>query len=244
MINEYSIKQVFNCMVVDDEQASVTIVKNYISAIPNLNLVCSTTNPVEVPALLERHRIDLLFLDIHMKGKDGWAVRRIVEPDIHVVFCSADNRLGSEVFDVDGVDYLVKPFTFDRFSKAVERVINRSNGLQYSGEADDLDAVISVKTGKSKKDIIELVDIDYITTNYKRVQIHTINGVITVDHTLSELMQRLSSPRFIQVSKSTIVARNRIATVQAKCVILKGKNKTVLSVGAKFKANVQALYPS
>ncbi|GAA4786165.1 LytTR family DNA-binding domain-containing protein [Olivibacter ginsenosidimutans] len=242
MANEYLIKQIFNCMVIDDEWASIQVIAKYINETPNLNLTCITTKPEEVPQLLEKHTIDLLFLDIHMKGKDGWDIKRMLDPAIHVVFCSADNRLGSEVFDVDGVDYLVKPFTFERFSKAIARVINRSNDHHIGSEVDDLDAVIAVKSGKMQQDIIELADIDYITTNLKRVQIHTINEVITVDNTLSELMQRLPSPRFIQISKSTIVPRNRIATLQAKCVVLKGRSKMVFAIGAKFKAKVQALY--
>ena len=125
------------CLAVDDEPPALEVLKKYISAVPNLQLAGTCADALEALTMLQQHTIDLLFLDIQMPQLSGTDLVRTLKNPPKVIFTTAFRKFAVEGFELDAVDYLLKPISFERFLKAVNKVmdtnlhsldINNSNG--------------------------------------------------------------------------------------------------------------------
>lgn len=226
-----------NCIIVDDEQHAIDVLKNHISKTPSLNLVGTFTNPMMALARLTGNEIDLVFLDIQMPDLSGIDFAKSITGQTKVIFTTAYSNYAVDSFELEVIDYLLKPVGFTRFLKAVNRavtLIENSKGNR-SDELPLEDDYIFVKTElKGKLIKINLEDVDYIEGMKNYVAFHH-NGIKTLALlNMKDIEERLSSRHFIRVQKSFIIPIRKVVGIEGNIIRLKGVNANIL-LGAAYK---------
>jgi len=130
---------ILSCMIIDDEPASRDILKRYIHDVPRLSLQCECRDAFDASERLSDHPVDLLFLDINMPRLSGVSFARSLSRAPLIIFTTAYPEYAVEGFELEAVDYLVKPFSFERFLKAVNRALDRAEQADRQGKADRLE---------------------------------------------------------------------------------------------------------
>lgn len=212
------------CLIIDDESAAIEILVHHIRKVPFLHLVKTTQNPIEGIQLINENKIDLVFLDIRMPEMNGLDFIRIIEGKSKVIFTTAHAEYALDGFELDVIDYLLKPISFPRFMKAVHKATNViSMNIIGKEEAYVGDDYIYVKTEtKGKLLKIEFAAISYIESLKNYVAIHWGNEKILVLISLKELEQVLPKPRFMRIHKSYIISTERIRVIEANHAFLNG----------------------
>jgi two-component system LytT family response regulator len=226
-----------NCLIVDDEQAAIDVLTYYVKQAPFLHLVRSTTNPMEAMEWVNNEKIDIIFLDIQMPEISGLDfIRTMKGGKSRVILTTAYSEFATEGFDLDVVDYLLKPISLPRFLRGVQRAVNMITLSAPSSNEEDLeDDYVFVKTEfKGRMLKINLDEIDYIEGMKNYVAIYH-NGQKTMALlNMKDLKERLPKKKFMRVHKSFIVALNKITTVEGNRIILKNIKAEIL-LGDTFK---------
>jgi DNA-binding LytR/AlgR family response regulator len=231
-----------NCLIVDDEQHAIDILKHYIDQTPYLHLSASTTNPVEALRLLNEHNIDLIFLDIQMPELSGIDFIKAIQGGAKVILTTAYSEFALESYELGVVDYLLKPIRFARFLQAVQKV---SQGKEEGGVAAESiqpeDDYIFVKTeSKGKLLKINLADIDYIEGMKNYVAIHCAGKKTLVYTSMKELEERLPQKSFLRVHKSFIIPVAKITGIEGNLLRLKDVKEEIL-IGESYKADLMEI---
>lgn len=209
-----------NCVIIDDEPLAREGLASYVREVEFLQLVATCVNPVELIKLLDLHHIDLIFLDIQMPKMNGIEFLKIMPKTPMVIITTAFPSYALESFQLNVLDYLLKPVTFDRFFKAVNKakdyhqLITKSAGIPDAG-AD----YFFIKCG-SKFEKIYFHDILYIQGTQNYVTIYTHKGKYMTLLYLRNLEENLDSKLFIRIHKSFIVSINKIETIEGNEVVI------------------------
>lgn len=224
------------CVIIDDEEPAINILKQYIERVPFLELAGTETNPLLGIELIKNERPDVVFLDIQMDEMNGIEVARVLD-DCKVVFCTAYSEFAVTSYEVNAVDYLMKPIEFNRFVKAVNRLNNViDHRTQFTNEAIAND-YFYVKMGiKGKMLKIEVDDIDYVEARSNYVAIYRGQEMTLVYLSMKELEERLPGSQFMRVHKSYIVSLKQISLLENNELVLKKKITKRIPVGANYKA--------
>jgi len=216
---------------VDDEQHAIDVLIHYIGQTPFLQLVKATTNPIEALEMVNTQKIDLVFLDIQMPELSGLDVARTIQGKAKVILTTAYSEFAAEGFDLEVVDYLLKPIPLPRFFKAVQRVLNTvtSSVTAMPNEDNIEDDYIFVKTElKGKMLKINLRDIDYIEGMKNYVAIYHAGQKTMALLNMKDLEERLPKKYFLRVHKSYIVSVNKIVAIEGNLVVLKNVKAEIL----------------
>lgn len=212
------------CIIIDDEQFAINVIKEYINRIPSLQLVGSTTNPLEGIELVRSQKVDLVFLDIQMDEMNGIEVMRVLPKDVNVIFCTAYSEFAVDSYEVEAVDYLLKPVSFNRFVKAVQRATNLVMGKAVEELSSAQDDYIFIKTEQKGKMVkINFNDIEYIEGMKNYVAFRCGKEKILAYLTMKDLEQKLPHNQFMRVHKSYIVALRLITAVENSTLVLKDR---------------------
>ena len=223
------------CVVIDDEQPAINVLESYIKQMPNLQLAGSATNPIIGIELIKQHKADVVFLDIQMTEMNGIDVMRIISPETKVIFCTAYSEFAVASYDLEAVDYLIKPIPFTRFAKAVQRVSNILDSHSNKVLSPIINDYIFVKTEQRGKMLkIDLDDIDFLEAVSNYITIHRGQQKTLVYLTMKELEERLPSEQFMRVHKSFIVAIPQITAIDHGDITLKNR-KEKIPIGATYK---------
>ncbi|WP_217601548.1 LytTR family DNA-binding domain-containing protein [Chitinophaga sp. GbtcB8] len=220
-----------SCIIVDDEQHAIDVLIHYIGQTPFLQLVKATTNPIEALEMVNTQKIDLVFLDIQMPELSGLDVARTIQGKAKVILTTAYSEFAAEGFDLEVVDYLLKPIPLPRFFKAVQRVLNTvtSSVTATPNEESIEDDYIFVKTElKGKMLKINLRDIDYIEGMKNYVAIYHAGQKTMALLNMKDLEERLPKKYFLRVHKSYIVSVNKIVAIEGNLVVLKNVKAEIL----------------
>jgi len=220
-----------SCIIVDDEQHAIDVLIHYIGQTPFLQLVKATTNPIEALEIVNTQKIDLVFLDIQMPELSGLDVARTIQGRAKVILTTAYSEFAAEGFDLEVVDYLLKPIPLPRFFKAVQRVLNTvtSSVTAMPNEESIEDDYIFVKTElKGKMLKINLRDIDYIEGMKNYVAIYHAGQKTMALLNMKDLEERLPKKYFLRVHKSYIVSVNKIVAIEGNLVVLKNVKAEIL----------------
>ena len=228
-----------NCLIVDDEQHAIDILVHYVSQTPFLKLVASTTNPIDALQIVNTQKIDLIFLDIQMPELTGIDFIKAIQGQADVILTTAYSEFALESYELNVVDYLLKPIRFPRFLQAVQKVANE--GAEQPAESHTMeleDDYIFVKTeSKGKLLKINLNEIDYIEGMKNYVAIHC-NGKKTLVYTsMKELEERLPHKSFLRVHKSFIIPIAKITGIEGNLLRLKNVTAEV-QIGESYKADL------
>jgi len=222
-----------SCIVVDDEQHAIDILVHYIGQTPMLNLIATTTNPVEALQILNTQKVDLVFLDIHMPELSGIDLVKTINGKSKVILTTAYSEFALEGYELDVVDYLLKPIRFPRFLSAVQKASKNIQGAPAI-EAEDDDYIFVKTESKGKLLKINLADIDYVEGMKNYVAIHCSGSKTLVLATMKEIEDRLPSRQFMRVHKSFIIRIDRITGIEGNRVLLKNVKADVM-IGETYK---------
>jgi DNA-binding LytR/AlgR family response regulator len=226
------------CLLIDDEPPALQILQAHIDQISGLEVVGKCGNAVEAIDLLHRKTVDVMFLDIKMPKIIGTEFLRNLSHPPRVIFVTAYREFAVEGFELDAVDYLVKPVSFERFLKAIDR-LKRSSGQETIREhklhKPNPEAFIYLKIDRVRQKIF-IEDILYIESWKDYVQIHFTNGKnLLVKQTISAIENLLSDHMFLRVHRSFIVSLNKISGYNSSALRL---GATEIPVGRIYKQNV------
>jgi two-component system, LytTR family, response regulator len=228
-----------NCLVVDDEQHAIDVLVHHMKQIPFLRFVKGITDPAEVIPFLDTNKIDLIFLDIHMPMTSGLELAATLPRSIKVIFTTAYSEFAIDGFDLEAVDYLLKPISLPRFFKAVQKVLNMVTS-SVKVAADDISLendYIFVKTeAKGKMLKVNLKEIDYIEGMRNYVAIHHAGNKTLALLNMKDLEDRLPKHSFIRVHKSFLVSINKIIAVEGNLIVLKNIKADII-LGDTYRTN-------
>ena len=231
-----------NCIIVDDEQHAIDILVTYVKQTPGLQLVATTTNPIEALQMVGANKIDLIFLDIHMPELSGIDLIKAISGKLKVILTTAYSEFALESYELDVVDYLLKPIRFTRFLQAVQKVLAEVNESKTSADAlNSENDFIFVKTeSKGKLLKINLKDIDYIEGMKNYVAIYCDKQKILVYTTMKELEEKLPQKQFMRVHKSFIIPVNKITGIEGNLLRLKNISAEII-IGESYKAELMEM---
>lgn len=223
------------CIIADDEPIARQILESYIQEIPNLELLASCKNAFEVMDLLQTKKVDLLFLDINMPKLSGLSLLKTLQQKPEVIITTAYSEYAIEGFELSVTDYLLKPFSFERFLQAILKVQqkNKSNQNTVIVQNETASNFIFVKSDK-KIIKINLEDISHIEAYGNYVKIYTDKMILT-SQTLSEFLDKLSDD-FLRIHKSFIINFNHLKLIDGNQIIL--QNEAKLPIGKSYRKAV------
>ena len=213
-----------NCAIIDDEPLAREGMADYIREVDFLHLVSTCENPVELMNLLDRHRIDLVFLDIQMPKMNGIDFLRIVQKPPMVIITTAYPTYALEGFQLNVLDYLLKPITFDRFFQSAHKardyhqLITRTTTADIP-KADTEPDYFFIKCG-SKYEKIHFADILYVQGTQNYVTLYTNKGKYLTLLYLKNLEENLDPRLFIRVHKSYIVSIDKIEAIEGNEIFI------------------------
>lgn len=217
------------CLVVDDEELARVLLKTHIEKIDFLTLVGSTENPIEALQILQNQDIDLLFLDIQMPELSGINVAKIVKPKTEVIFTTAYSQYAIDGFDLNVLDYLLKPITFERFKQAIDKA---KEYFQIQHQED----TITIKSGYDLHKI-RLNDILFIEGSSEYVTFQTTELRIMSYQTLKSLEVSLPQRQFMRVHRSFIVNKDKVKALKGKQILIENHK---IPVSETYLENVKS----
>ena len=231
------------CLVIDDELPAREILKKHIAGVDALELSGVCSNAVDAISFLKDHTVDLLFLDIQMPHLLGTSFLRTLKNAPKVIFTTAYRKYAVEGFELDAVDYLLKPINFERFLKGVNKVLQLN--LQNSSAPSENHAGTSPPFlyFRSNRKMVKVLldDILYIEGLNDYIRIVTSGKTIISKHVLSSLEEMLPANSFVRIHKSFIIAVNKIESFNADSVEI---GKKEIPIGRLFKFNLNKILGS
>jgi DNA-binding LytR/AlgR family response regulator len=223
-----------NVLIVDDEPLALDVLETYIKSMPDLNLVARSQNAFEANSALREHTVDLMFLDIEMPQMTGVDFLKSLTNPPMVIFTTAYSNYAVDGFNLNAIDYLLKPISLDRFMKSVNKALEHmeAHGKVPEGGAN----FFFVKADKQHKKV-NFSDIIYIEGLKDYVMIWQPSGRTTTLQTMKSLEDRLPPNRFIRIHRSFIVAIEKITAIEGNMVeVIDTHNKTkMLPIGKNYR---------
>lgn len=226
-------------IIVDDETASHDNIKDYASNLTYLSFQKSCFNAFEALDYLNKHSIDLIFLDINMPKLSGLEFLKTLSNQPKIIITTAYEEFALEGYELNIDDYLLKPFNFSRFVKSVSKVsdalANKSISIQNSENNED--AKIFIKEDK-KYYQIKLNDILFIEAYGNYVKINMVDRIIVSHQTLTSFTHNLPENQFIRVHKSFIISIDKIELIEGNRILIQDHK---IPIGKMYKLNVNRL---
>lgn len=232
-------------MAVDDEPPALNVLKNHIESVPTLELAATCNNAVEALDKLQQHSIDLLFLDIQMPQILGTDFIRTLKNPPKVIFTTAYRKFAVEGFELNAVDYLLKPISFERFLKAVSKVMDitlplPSNGLSESSSANGMGSPDKHLYFRADRKMVKVMldEILYIESLKDYVKIVTKANTVITKQPISSLEEMLPRDGFVRIHRSFIVALSKIESYNHEVIVV---NKKELPISRMYKHEVSKM---
>ncbi len=242
-------------IIADDEHLARQMIKEYLQDFPEIKIVGECKNGEQAVKAINENKPDVVFLDIHMPSMNGFEVLEHIDIMPHIIFTTAYSDYAIKAFEVNAVDYLLKPYDKKRFSKAIQKIISRSaesnneiekilRVLQQSKQPEDYPKRIFVHIGKKIISVL-VEDILWIEAQGDYTQLHTNRGIYLCNLSMNALEQRIDSNRFIRVHRSYIIAIDSIEQLirdgdGGLIALLKDKSKIKVSrsYAAKLRKDI------
>lgn len=224
------------CLIVDDEPLARDLIRGHVEKLENFEIVAECSDAMKALQVLREKSIDLMFMDIQMPQITGIEFLKTLKHQPKVIITTAYREYALEGFELDVVDYLLKPITFERFLKSINKYyqmnqddvqVVASAGLEKQGE----EAFIYIKENK-KVVKVYLSEIKYIEGLSEYVQIFTDKRKIITKTSMSQMEEKLSTENFLRIHKSYIVSIGKIEAFTANTIEIQGKE---LPIGRSFK---------
>lgn len=226
----------YKCLIVDDESLARELIETHLSQLDNFKLIASCSSALEAHKVLQSETIDLIFLDIEMPVLKGTDFLKILKHKPKVIFTTAYRDYAIEGFDLNAVDYLLKPITFLRFFQAIEKFTEANKSSITLVENTTIDeAYIFVQSNKKNIKVL-FDDVNYIESIKDYIKIHLQDASIMVKHGITAFQERLDT-RFLRVHRSYIVNTTKITAFTKQDIEIGNKE---IPIGDFYKANVMS----
>jgi DNA-binding LytR/AlgR family response regulator len=228
------------CLIIDDELPAREVLQKHISGVESLELAGSCTNAVEALSFLQSNTVDLLFLDIQMPHILGTNFIRTLKNPPKVIFTTAYRKYAIEGFELDAVDYILKPISFDRFLKSINKIFQLNLQVNTATNENHVNQAQPFLYLRVDRKMVKVLfnDILYIEGLRDYVRIFTTSKSLITKHLLSSLEEMLPSGDFLRIHRSYIVSISKIDSYNTDSIEI-GKNE--IPVGRLFKHDVNKL---
>ncbi len=216
-----------NCLIIDDEPLSQDVIVDFVNASPELNLVAVCNNALDTNSHFKKQKIDILFLDINMPKLSGISFVKSLKVPPAIVFITAYPEYAVDGFEVDAVDYLLKPVSFERFRTAVNRLLERFSENYYSENRTHF----MVRANK-KNYRINFDELLYLEAQGDYVRFVTTEKSLMVHGTLKEFITQLPANLFGRIHKSYVISLSKVVYTEGNQVKL-GEYKLPVSLSYK-----------
>lgn len=228
------------CIIVDDEPIAIKVVKNHLQKFENIEIVAECKNAIKAFDILKSEKVDLMFLDIQMPEITGIDFLKTIKTPPKVIFITAYRDFALEGYELDVIDYLLKPVSFDRFLKAINKY------YQYTTNEE---IIINTNSETEKKNFIyikenkrvykvHLSDIIYIEGMKEYVRVHTLEKVYTTKNSIKNYENKLKDYNFIRIHKSFIISISKIKSFNSVSVELLNKE---IPISRTYKSYVMSV---
>jgi len=227
------------CIAIDDEPLAVKKIAGYIQKVPFLELVAECRNAAEAMNIMDSTDVQLLFIDINMPDISGMEFVKSLTNKPYVVFTTAYSEYAVEGFQVEAVDYLLKPITFSNFLKAANKVKNLME-LTVNNQKESVKTTANHLFVKSDYKLIriELAEIKYIESQHEYIKIHLVNSnPVMTQLSLKSIEELLPPDRFMRVHRSYIVNLAKITVIERNRIVF--DEKVYIPVSEQYKDKFQ-----
>lgn len=228
----------YKCLIADDEPIARDIIQAYCKHLPYLEVVATCGNALEAKTALQQHKIDILFLDINMPVMDGITFLKSLKNQPQVILTTAYKEYALDAFDLSVVDYLLKPFSLDRFMMAIDKAVERLQPaagnavvVQPVGEKAATEDFIFIKTDR-KIFKIQFADLLYAEASGNFTRIVTYTQTFTPSMTFTNVQELLPAPSFLRVHRSFIINKSKISHIEGNRVFIGEKE---IPIGSNYK---------
>jgi len=228
--------KLINCIIVDDEPMAREILQSHLAKMEIVNVIKTCKNAIEAFNVLSTKQIDLVFLDINMPEISGLSFAKSITKNIKVIFTTAYREYAVDGFDLQAVDYLLKPISFERLQQAVDKFSQQHHQTELHEPtiSEPQNDFIFVRSDRRMVKI-NFSEIQYIESLSDYIKIHLINKVVITRETISNIEAKLPASRFLRVHRSYIVSVLKIESFTNEFVEI---NKKALPISRSYKAAV------
>lgn len=239
------------CLIVDDEIPAAKVIDRYIQEIPGMETIGICKNAMEALGVLKNQPVDLVFLDIQMPGINGIEFVKTMNNAVPIILTTAFRDYAVDGFELDVLDYLVKPISFERFFRAISKIYKQGNsqintppewhdkpGQEIKEFKTFEEMYIYVRVDKKMKQVW-LKDIAYIESIGDYVKIITEQEVIITYLKIGYLEKKLPPHVFIRIHRSYLIARDRVSSFTSNTIEIADK---VLPIGGNYKSKIHDLF--
>ncbi len=226
--------KIIKCLIVDDEPLAIQIIREYVEQVPQLTLVGTCVDAMQAFQKLNNESIDLVFLDIEMPGMNGIEFIKSLSSPPSVILTTAYREYAIESYDIEVVDFLLKPISFSRFFKAVNKYIKSKNNSSYV-EPLSKSTRSSIFVYSDKKNVkVYLDEILYIESIKDYIRIHSADRTIISKDTISRY-QELLPATFVRVHRSYIISTTKVTAYTAHDIEI---GQIEIPIGTSYKKSV------
>ncbi|MBD2752919.1 LytR/AlgR family response regulator transcription factor [Spirosoma validum] len=227
-------------IALDDERPALDVIDAFCRRIDSVELVQLFTRTGETRLYLETHPVDLLFLDINMPRESGLAFYKTISQQPLVIFTTAYSEFAAESYEIEAVDYLLKPYTFERFEKAVQRAQIRWRSQRQTDGGDGADQVnlyFRVDHGLVKITAADILFIEGLD-NYLKIHLSGRQPLV-LRLTLKAILDQLPAKNFLRVHRSFIVALDKIQAIRSKMILIGDEE---IPIGSSYEKDFFSLF--
>lgn len=210
-----------NCLIIDDEPLAINVIKNYLEPVENFEVINTFSNPIEGLNFLKNNKVDVIFLDINMPVLDGINFIKSLENPPILIITSAYSQFAIETYELDVLDYLVKPIEFPRLMKTLNKISKRLN-KNIPQENNPESPFIFVKIDKKRMKKIFFNEILVIESLKDYLKINTLSGKYIIHSTLSDFTDLLPERNFLRIHRSYTIAIDKIDAVEGNSIEIEG----------------------
>ena len=225
------------CIIVDDEPVAREILENHLQKIDTFKIIASCKNAMEAFNVINKHKVDVIFLDINMPEISGLSFAKSINRNIKIIFTTAYREYAVDGFDLKAVDYLLKPISFERLLQAVNKFLNENSSV-YSVKKKELTAEKSdfIFVRSDRKMIkINFSEITFIESLGDYLKIHLPNKTIITRETISNMEVKLPKKDFIRIHRSFILSISKIESFTNEFIEV---NKKAIPISRSYKKEV------
>lgn len=230
--------QRYNCLIVEDEPLAAEVLEDYIKQVPFLELKGTCTDAIFAMEFLQKEKIDLLFLDIHLPKLKGLDFVRTLKNPPSIIITSAYHEYALQGYELNVVDYLLKPIEFSRFLMAVNKLRQTTTVNANHTSTGTIERPFMFFNVSKKRVKIYLDEVLYIESLKEYIRIFTRDKNILTKYQLGQIEELLAKGDFLRVHRSFIVARTKIDAYTATDIEINGKQ---IPIGRSYKELVQSV---
>jgi two-component system LytT family response regulator len=221
------------CIAIDDEPKALEVIERYCEKTSLVSLKATFREPVKAIEFLQRERVDLIFLDINMPDISGMQLLQTLAPRPLIIFTTAYSHYAVESYDLNALDYLLKPITFERFLAAVNKAAAALSSKNVPGGEDE---TVFIRSGPQTHQV-KLGDILYLEKDGNYITIHLKGKNILVRENMGDIFDLVPPADFLRVHKSYVVAVKHIAMIEVHQLVINGEK---IPIGSTYREQLKA----